>query len=133
MNYVEVRPLEEGVFVSAMKKALSVDSDRLGCAVSFTGVVKRKVGDKVVRQLHFGLASDLEDRLRRIAENASKSSRPMNVVIYHNLDDLNAGSLVTHIVVSAEARAEAFDAVREIIEKIKRDIHLDPVETYEKS
>jgi molybdopterin synthase catalytic subunit len=133
MNYIDVRPLDESIFVDAMKKALSGNSDRLGCAVSFTGIVKRRTGDKVVEQLHLGLTQDLEDKLRMIAQDVSKRCSPINVVIYHNLDDIHARSFVTHIVVSAERRIEAFDAAREIIEKIKRNIHVDSVETYDNS
>jgi len=130
MSHVEVRPLDETVLVQAMRKVLSGDSDRLGCAVSFTGIVKGTVGDKRVEQLHLGLTEDLESRLRTIAEEAAEKWPSTRVLIYHNRDDLRPGEFVTHIVVSAQNRAEAFDAAREIIERIKAEVHVDLVETY---
>lgn len=131
MNHIEVKPLDETVFLDAMKKALSGGSDRLGCAVSFTGIVKRKPGEKVIERLHLGLTDDLEKRLRIIAEDVSRKYANPSVVIFHNLDDLRAKAVVTHIVVTGEHRARAFDAAREIIERIKDEIHSDSVETYE--
>jgi molybdopterin synthase catalytic subunit len=132
MIYVRRKPLEADVFQDAMAEALSGDLDRVGCAVTFTGIVKRKMHGKTVASLHLGYdAEGLEERLEAIGREAEERYGLHSVVIYHNLDDLEPGSLVTHIVVAAERRAEAFEAARTIIERIKREVHLGAFEVYD--
>lgn len=132
MVYVKRKPLEPDVFQDAMAQALSGDLDRVGCAVSFTGIVKRKMHGKTVASLHLGCdAEGLEARLEAIGREVQERYGLHSVVIYHNLDDLEPGSLVTHLVVAAERRAEAFDAARTIIERIKHEVHQGAFEVYD--
>ncbi len=128
MNVVSVRPLDLSLLPDAIRETLSGDTDRLGCVVSFTGIVKRRRDGRKIRLLRFGLLPDVEKRLRAVAEEAQKRHGAHRVALLHNLDDLEPGSLVMHVVVSAERREQAFDAAREIVERIKDEVHAGAVE-----
>lgn len=128
MNFVSIQPLDLSLLPEAIRKTLAGDIDRLGCVVSFTGIVKRQRDGNRIRLLRFGLPQDAEKRLRSVAEEAQKRPGACRVAILHNLDDLEPGSLVMHVVVSAERREEAFNTAREIVERIKDEIHAGAVE-----
>ncbi len=130
MNHIKITKLGADAFAQAMENVLSCpDSDRIGCVVAFTGIVRKKSGGKSVSKLHLGLADDTEGKLRAIADEASRKHGIVNTAICHNLDDIGAKSPVVYIIVSAEHRAEAFDAVKEIVDRIKSEVHVDLVET----
>lgn len=131
MNMVSVRPLNFSLLPDAIQATLAGDTDRLGCVVSFTGIVKRRKDGKKIRLLRFGLPQDVEKRLRAVAEEAQNRHGAHRVALLHNLDNLEPGSLVMHVVVSAERREQAFDAAREIVERIKDEIHGGAVESCE--
>ncbi|ODS41878.1 MAG: hypothetical protein MSIBF_00495 [Candidatus Altiarchaeales archaeon IMC4] len=130
MNHIKITKLGADAFAQAMENVLSgPGSDRIGCVVTFTGIVRKMSGGRVVKKLHLGLADTAEDKLRAIADEASRKHGIVNTAICHNLDDLAAKSPVVYIHVSAEHRAEAFDAVKEIVDRIKSEVHVDLVET----
>lgn len=128
MNFVSIQPLDLSLLPEAIRKTLAGDTDRLGCVVSFTGIVKRERDGNKIRLLRFGLPQDVEKRLHCVAEEAQKRHGAHQVAILHNLDDLKPGSLVMHVVVSAERREQAFDTAREIVERIKGELHARAVE-----
>ena len=126
MDYIRVMRLEGIELMELIKLVKSgPDSGRIGCVVSFIGVVREKSGGGVVERLHLDLSEGLEDKLRSILVNVGRKYGVINTLIYHNSGEIDSGDAIMYVLVSAEHREEAFDAVQEIVDEVKKGVHAD--------
>lgn len=128
MNYIKIKSLEDVDLNDLHKKATAENPDKIGCVVSFTGIVRENTGGRITKELHWGLSGDTEEKLRKIADAESKRDGILNILIYHNKDDLKARETVVYILVAAEHRKEAFECLMNIIDRIKDEVHVDMIE-----
>ena len=110
------------------KKVKSKHADKIGCIVSFTGVVRENTRGRITKELHWGLDENTENKLKEIAGDESKRGGILNILIYHNTDDLKAQEEVVYILVAAEHRKEGFETLMNIIDRVKDEIHVDLIE-----
>jgi molybdopterin synthase catalytic subunit len=110
--------------------ALSVDEalafvadPAAGGTCVFVGTVRDASAAGEVAGLHYEAWDELaEDRLREIAGEVLEGWPVRRVAILHRTGDLAIGEASVVVACSAPHRAEAFEACRHGIERLKRDV-----------
>jgi molybdopterin synthase catalytic subunit len=93
-----------------------------GAIVSFIGYVKGLVDDKKVYELEYSVYEPYTSaKLKEIAVEEYKKYNLLAVRIYHRVGRLKPGEPTVYIIVAARGRREAFEAAREILERVKRE------------
>ncbi len=118
--------------IDAVKK--NPQSHRIGCILTFTGVVRgiTRNGVKV-----YGLDYEAYDevakaKLKQIVEDLKKIPGIVDIKIHHFIGSLSVGEESVYIVVAAEHREEGFKALREAIERLKVEVPIWKKEHTEK-
>jgi len=128
MNQIKIKPLNDIDINDLYREVKTENADKIGCIVSFTGIVRENTRGRITRELHWGLFGDTEKKLRKIADDESKQDGILNILIYHNADDLKAQELVVYILIAAEHRKEGFECLMNVIDRIKDEVHVDMIE-----
>lgn len=97
---------------------------RLGCIVSFMGIVREigKNGGKVLRLFYEVYEREALRRMKEIAEEVISKYRVVDVRIYHRVGEAEVGKETFYVFVAAKHRKEAFQALIEIVEKVKYEV-----------
>jgi molybdopterin synthase catalytic subunit len=94
-----------------------------GGICTFTGTVRDHSPQGAVTGLTYEAWTDeAERRLRAIADEATTTWRLCGVAILHRFGALEVGESSVVIAVSSAHRAEAFEACRHVIERLKQDV-----------
>ena len=94
-----------------------------GAVVTFTGVVRNLSRGKRVTRLDYEAYGEMaEKQLRRIGEEVTVKWPGTRAAVVHRVGSLVPGDLAVVIAVAAPHRAEAFDACRHVIERLKEDV-----------
>ena len=94
-----------------------------GGVVTFTGVVRSVSRGKRVTRLDYEAYGEMaEKQLRRIGEEVTAKWPGTRAAVVHRTGSLVPGELAVVIAVAAPHRAEAFDACRHLIERLKEDV-----------
>ena len=128
MNFIKIKNLSNVDLNDLYKEVKTENPDKIGCVVSFIGIVRENTCGRITKELHWGLFGNTEDELRKIADTESKRDGILNILICHNTDDLKAREPVVYILIAAEHRKEGFEALMNIIDRIKSEVHVDMVE-----
>jgi len=115
---------------SLTKKKIDLDSllksvhDRgAGGTVLFVGTVRDNSEAGRVDLIHYEAYEPMADRMLQEIKREVKHRWPANKVsIVHRIGDLQVGEVSVAVAVSAPHRAEAFEACRHAIERIKHDV-----------
>jgi molybdopterin synthase catalytic subunit len=110
--------------------ALSVDEameavahPRAGAVTVFVGTVREHdEGREGVTALDYSAHPDALDRLTSLAEAVAAGPQIHGVYAVHRTGALRVGDLAVVCAVSAEHRAEAFEAGRRLIEELKAQV-----------
>ena len=102
-----------------------------GAVVTFTGAVRDHTrGKEVVRLEYEAYAEMAEKVLAQLGEQAAQRWPGAELAIVHRVGVLAPGELAVVIAASAPHRAEAFDACRFAIERLKQDAPIWKKEVY---
>lgn len=94
-----------------------------GGICTFTGTVRDHSAHGAVTGLTYEAWTDeAERRLHAIADEAAATWSLCGVAILHRFGDLSVGERSVVIAVSSPHRAEAFEACRHVIERLKHDV-----------
>lgn len=97
-----------------------VSSSQAGAIVSFVGTVREFSHGKKVKALTYEAYEPMaEKELQRIADEMMERWQLCKVAIVHRVGELEVGEVAVAIFVSAPHRANAFEAARYAIERIK--------------
>nr|WP_029202237.1 molybdenum cofactor biosynthesis protein MoaE [Ornithinimicrobium pekingense] len=118
------------VVTAVRDTALSVDEaldavshPRAGAVTLFVGTVREHdEGREGVTTLDYSAHPDALDRLTEIAEAVAAGEQIHGVYAVHRTGSLVVGDLAVVCAVSAEHRAEAFEAGRLLIEELKAQV-----------
>ncbi len=95
-------------------------SKDIGAVVIFVGVVRSNGGN--VLRLEYEVHPDLADRvLAKIGEEIKEKYGLMDVIIEHKAGKAEVGEDVMIVAIAAKHRAEAFEAIKEIVDRIKKE------------
>jgi molybdopterin synthase catalytic subunit len=93
-----------------------------GC-VTFIGTVRDRTGDHAVLRLEYEAYVEMaEGVLQRIVDETHTQFPGSNVALRHRLGRLEIGEVAVVVAVSAPHRAAAFDACRQVIERVKVEV-----------
>lgn len=102
--------------------ALTEAARRPGCGavVTFLGTVRDLTGDEVTVALEYEAYPPMaESQMSAIAADVRERWRVGQVVLVHRLGRLDVGEISVAVAVSAPHRADAFDACRHAIDRLK--------------
>lgn len=98
-------------------------ADSAGGTVVFIGTVRKRSERGRVRSLEYQVYRGMAERqMKRIESEVLQKWPVKKVVMVHREGTLGTGDISVVVVVSAEHRAEAFDACRYAIDRIKSTV-----------
>ncbi|MFA4016201.1 MAG: hypothetical protein RUDDFDWM_001304 [Candidatus Fervidibacterota bacterium] len=100
----------------------------VGAVTLFVGVVRRRSScdmDKEVIALKYDVYERMaEQKLNEIAKDIFESHNLRRLLIIHRVGEVTVGEVAVVIAASSEHRQNSFEACKEAIERIKRDVPL---------
>ncbi len=94
-----------------------------GGIVTFQGTVRANSCGHTITHLHYSAYAVMAEReMARIVSEVEAAVEHARVAVAHRIGTLHVGELAVAIAASAPHRAEAFEACRQTIEALKRDV-----------
>ncbi len=102
-----------------------VKDDLAGGTVLFVGTIRSRSGGRRVDQLEYQVYAKMaEKRMREIESEVKKRWPVKRISMVHRTGVLGVGEVSVVVAVSSEHRAEAFEACRYAIDRIKSSLPL---------
>lgn len=117
---VQSRVDETTVDLAEMTSAVS--HPRAGATATFIGVVRNHDGGRDVDYLDYSAHPIASSILEGLAREIAGRAEIHGVYVAHRIGRLHIGDIALAAAVSAEHRAEAFDAVRDLVEEVKKQL-----------
>ncbi len=100
-----------------------IQTDKMGCIVTFVGIVRNNSNGKPVERIEIQVYEDMAvKQLDVIREEAISRFAIDDVSIVHRHGSLRVSEKIMMIAVGAGHRIEAFDACRYVIDSIKEKV-----------
>ena len=119
--------------LSSLVERLKESSDEIGAIAIFVGVVRGvSDGERVLRleyEAHEALAPKV---LSRLIEEVKKKYGLIDVIAEHRVGDVPVGGDVMYVLVASKHRKEAFEALAELVDRIKHETPIWKKEVTEK-
>ena len=106
--------------VSIPELAAAVQDRAAGAVVTFEGVVRDHDRGREVTAIAYSAHPSADEVIVRIAREAAEWPGLRAVAVVHRIGDLGVGETALGVAVSADHRAPAFEAVRDIVEEVKK-------------
>jgi molybdopterin synthase catalytic subunit len=115
------RITREPIDAQALINAVQTAADGAVCV--FYGVVRESSRDRMVRWLEYDAYPEMaEKKMREILAEVAQRWPEQRAAIVHRIGRLEVGEASVVIAVASPHRAEAFDACRYIIDRVKQDV-----------
>ena len=112
---------------------LKKQTEEAGAIAVFVGAVRGTRGDEKVLRLEYEAHEDLAvETMNKIIEDVKTKHKIIDGIIQHRLGVVNVGEDVMYILVASKHRAEAFQALSEIVERVKHEVPIWKKEVTEK-
>ena len=106
--------------VSIPELAAAVQDRAAGAVVTFEGVVRDHDRGREVTAIAYSAHPSADEVIVRIARETAEQSGLRAVAVVHRIGHLEIGDTALGVAVSADHRAPAFEAVRDIVEEVKK-------------
>ena len=106
--------------VSVPELAAAVQDRAAGAVVTFEGVVRDHDGGRNVSEITYSAHPVAGEVIARIAGDIAGRPGQRALAVVHRVGDLEVGDTALGVAVSADHRAPAFEAVRDIVEEVKK-------------
>lgn len=117
--------------LNRLVKSAIASSDSTGAIAVFVGSVRSDNFGKSVKKLVYEDAGKLTAlKLREIAREVLEKYSLSYLAAYHYVGELEPGDLTMVVVVASRSRKEAFPAMEELVESIKRKLPIWKKEVY---
>lgn len=90
-----------------------------GAIVTFQGVVRNHTGDREVIHLEYDAYVEMSEKKLRETAAEAEERWPVQVAVHHRYGRMEIGETAVVIAVSSPHRAEAFEACRWVIDRLK--------------
>lgn len=100
----------------------AVDHPAAGGTALFVGTVRDNDGGKGVKDLQYSCHPSAVDQMRAIAEAIAAEHDAIRIAAVHRIGDLSIGDLAIVAAVSCGHRSEAFEACRDLVDRIKAGV-----------
>jgi molybdopterin synthase catalytic subunit len=125
--YCEI--VNQPIDVAALERRVRTNAD--GAVLTFSGVVRDHHEGRDVESLHYEAYGDMAlSKLRSICEEVASQCDVTDIAAVHRVGDLEIGDVSVAIAVAAAHRDAAYEASREIIERLKREVPIWKRERY---
>jgi len=119
--------------IETLIEGLKKLTDEVGAIAIFVGVVRGKRNDEKVLRLEYEAYEELASKVaEKIIEDAKTKYGIIDACIQHRIGTAKVGGDVMYVLVASKHRAEAFQALSEIVERIKRELPIWKKEVTEK-
>jgi molybdopterin synthase catalytic subunit len=119
------RPIDPARLLAAAQRS------RNGASVVFVGTVREVNDGRAVTGMEYTAYEAMAEReLGRIVEEAARLFGTDDVLVEHRLGSLEVGEISVAIAAAHPHRARAFEAVRYVIEELKRRVPVWKLEHY---
>ncbi|MQT04589.1 molybdenum cofactor biosynthesis protein MoaE [Streptomyces jumonjinensis] len=108
----------------------AVGDDAAGGTALFVGTVRDHDGGVDVASLGYSCHPTAEAEMRRIAEGVAAKFPVRALAAVHRVGDLRVGDLAVVAAVACAHRGEAFDACRQLIDDLKREVPIWKHQTF---
>jgi molybdopterin converting factor subunit 1 len=120
------QPIEIGKLLEAVR------DDEAGAVVIFLGRVRANSDGRRVREIVYECYDEMaEERLREVEEEAKRAWPISSMAVVHRVGRLKVGEISVAVAVASAHRQEAFEACRQAMERIKREVPIWKKEVYE--
>ena len=103
-----------------------------GAAASFAGIVRNHDHGRAVKSLYYDCYRSMAEKMiKALIEEAKVRWNVEKILVLHRVGHLEIGEVAVAISVSSAHRAEAFEACRFMIEKIKEKVPIWKKEIFE--
>lgn len=111
--------------------AATVGDPSCGAVVLFVGTVRNRNRNRQVEGITYdAYRSMASHKLESIATDLEESFRDLRIRIVHRLGEIPAGEASVAIAVASPHRTAAYDASREALERLKREVPIWKLEHY---
>lgn len=100
--------------------ALEVDDAAAGAVVTFAGVVRNHDGGRAVTEIEYVGHPTAADVVAQVAADIAQRFPIDGIAVVHRLGRLGIGDVALAAAVSAAHRGEAFAALTELVDEVKR-------------
>jgi molybdopterin synthase catalytic subunit len=126
---MDCRITTDSIDAAALANRVRKNSD--GAVLLFTGVVRdHDAGRSVVSLKYEAYAEMATEKLREICSAVATQFDIGDIAIVHRIGELSVGEISVAIAVSAPHRDAAYNASREVIERLKREVPIWKRERY---
>ncbi len=106
--------------LARMRKRLGKDAGAIGC---FVGVIRGKSFDgEAVKKMRYEAADEAVAKLKEIAADIESRPGIKMVMIHHVVDQISPGDDAIYVLVAGGHRTEVFQALPEIMDRVKTDV-----------
>lgn len=98
----------------------AVDDAAAGAVVTFAGVVRNHDGGRAVTGIEYVAHPSASDVVAEVAADVAARHAVHAVAVVHRVGDLAVGDAALVAAVSSSHRAEAFAALSELVDEVKR-------------
>lgn len=121
VEVIRLAELREGpLSVDELRAAVS-DPGAGGIAM-FAGAIRESDHGRAVTRLSYSAHPSAAAELRRVAEKVAADFEAIALAAVHRTGDLEIGDLAVVVAASCAHRAEAFEACRELIDRLKHEV-----------
>ncbi len=114
-----VRAEVTGEPVSTAELARLVEHRGAGAVLTFDGMVRDHDSGRGVRALTYSAHPTAAQVIAQVAAEAAGRPGLRALAVVHRVGDLGVGDTALAVAVSADHRGPAFEALREVVEKVK--------------
>ena len=118
IRLAEIR--EEPLSLEEVRAAVS--DPGAGAIALFAGTVRDQDGGQGVVRLSYSAHPSATAELRRVAEKVAAEFGVLALAAVHRVGDLDIGDLAVVVAVACPHRGEAFEACRQLIDRLKHDV-----------
>jgi len=120
---MKVRISEKLDSLESLVDLLKKSSDEIGAIAVFIGVVRgTRGGEKVLRLVYEAHESLASEAMKNIVLDAKTKHGIIDAVVEHRTGTVPVGEDVMHVLVAAKHRKEGFQALAEIVERVKHGV-----------
>jgi len=118
-----------GSLISELKK----QTEEVGAIAIFVGAARGKRGDEKVLRLEYEAHEPLAiESIEKIIDDARAKHGIIDAIVQHRIGSVKVGEDIMYVLVASKHRAEAFQALPEIVERVKHEVPIWKKEVTEK-
>ncbi len=127
---IEARLTTEAIDTPALLKEIADPRD--GAAVLFLGVVRNHHQGRAVQRIDYEAYEPMAlKELQKITEDVARAHELQRVLVVHRLGRHEIGDASIAVVIGSPHRAPAFEAARQIMDRVKVDVPIWKKEFFE--